>query len=154
MYEQRPRQHYVPTAYASAFISKSIADLDPDLYQQRQPEETLQSMSEQLITLQRSYTFLCEDSLIADALAQVPSLYSLLKAAVEPLRIAFGESKLLQLEALVSDDDTVLRVIVKLSHGIEKPAALMRKFKLDWWFKNCSRSEASLVFDYEIGNGF
>ena len=81
-------------------------------------------------------------------------LYILLKEAVEQLHRVFGKGKLLQLEALASDDDTVLRVIVKLSKDTAEPAALMRKFKRDWWLKNCSQSEASLVFDYEIGHGF
>ncbi len=153
IYEQCPRRHVYKEGM-SAFVFKSIADLDPDIYAQKQPEEPLQSMSEQLITLQRFYTFLSDGSLIADVLMEVPPVYSLLIAAIEPLRIAFGENKLLQLEALASDDDTVLRVIVKLSHGKQKPAALMRKFKLHWWLKHCSRSQASLVFDYEIGDGF
>jgi hypothetical protein len=44
--------------------------------------------------------------------------------------------------------------MVNLPAETEKPAELMRGFKQDWWFENCSRSEAALVFDYEIGNGF
>jgi hypothetical protein len=44
--------------------------------------------------------------------------------------------------------------VVKLPPSIEKPAELMRRFKRDWWLGIGSRSEASLVFDYEIGNGF
>jgi hypothetical protein len=153
MYEQQPRQRHVYNPYGPALIFKSIADLDPDLYVQKEPGENFRS-NEQLSNLQRSYTFLTDTAGIAEVLAQVPPLYSLLNAAVEPLRVAFGDRKLLLLEALTSDDDTVLRVIVKLSQDTETPAALMRKFKLKWWFKNCSRSEASLVFDYEIGNGF
>lgn len=154
MYEQQSREHHVPAALVSAFISKSIAPLDPDLYEQKQPVETFQWTAEPLTTLQGSYAFLSDGRVIADVLAQVPALYPLLKAAIRPLGAVFGKNKLLQLEALASDDDTVLRVIVKLPHDVEKPAALMRKFKLDWWFKNCSRSGASLIFDYEIGNGF
>jgi hypothetical protein len=153
MYEQQPRQHHVYNPYGLPLIFKSIDNLDGDLYVQKQPGETFQS-NEQLTNLQRSYTFLTDAAGIAEVLAQVPPLYSLLDAAVRPLRVAFGDKNLLLLEALTSDDDTVLRVIVKVSQDVETPEALMRKFKLDWWFKNCSRSEASLVFDYEIGNGF
>jgi len=116
--------------------------------------EAFRWTEETLITLQRSYVFLSDGPLIANVLAQVPALYPLLNAAVKPLCEIFGESKVLQLEALTSDDDTVLRVIVKVSRDIENPAALMRKFKADWWFGNCAHSEASLVFDYEISNGF
>jgi hypothetical protein len=130
-----------------------IADLDPELYLQKEPGGHFQS-NEQLADLQRSYTFLTGDAVIAEMLVQVPSLYSLLKAAVEPLRAAFGDRKLLLLEALTSDEDTVLRVMVRLSRDIQIPAALMRKFKLDWWLRNSPHSEAALVFDYETGNGF
>ena len=153
MYEQQSRWHHIYNSYGSVLIFESITVLDPDLYVQKEPDENSQP-DEQLTNLQRSYTFLTDAAGIAEVLAQVPTLYSLLNAAVEPLRVAFGDRKLLLLEALTSDDDTVLRVIVKLSQETETPAALMRKFKLDWWFKNCSLSEASLVFDYEIGNGF
>jgi hypothetical protein len=152
MYEQQARgQHYA--SYASALIFESIAHLDPDLYAQKELGENCYS-NEQLDNLQRSYTFLTDAAGIAEVLAQVPTLYSLLNVAVEPLGMAFGDRKLLLLEALTSEDDTVLRVIVKLSRDTETPAAQMRKFKREWWFKNCSRSEASLVFDYEISDGF
>ena len=154
MYEQQPQRHHAyGDLYGSVLISKSITDLNPDLYVQKEPDEKSQP-KEQLTNLQRSYTFLTDAASIAEVLAQLPALYSLLNAAVGPLRVAFGDRKLLLLEALTSDDDAVLRVIVKLSQDTEKPSALMRKFKLDWWFKKCSLSEASLVFDYEIGNGF
>jgi hypothetical protein len=152
IYEQHP-QHYNHQLALSVFISHRIADFEPDLYAQKQPEDMFNS-SEQLFNLQRSYTFLSDGFLIADVLAKVPVLYILLKEAVEQLHCVFGQDKLLQLEALASDDDTVLRVMVKLSKDTETPAALMRKFKQDWWLKNCSQTEASLVFDYEIGNGF
>jgi hypothetical protein len=87
-------------------------------------------------------------------MARVPTLYAVLQQAVDPLHRVFGKGKLLQLQALASDDDTVLRVVVKLSKDTKAPAALMRKFKQEWWLKNCSQSEASLVFDYKIGDGF
>jgi hypothetical protein len=140
IYEQHP-QHYNHQLALSVFISHRIADFEPDLYAQKQPEDMFNS-SEQLFNLQRSYTFLSDGFLIADVLAKVPVLYILLKEAVEQLHCVFGQ------------DDTVLRVMVKLSKDTETPAALMRKFKQDWWLKNCSQTEASLVFDYEIGNGF
>jgi hypothetical protein len=154
MYEQHSREHHVPAPFVSAFISKSIAGLDPDLYEQKRPAEAFQWTDEPLINLQGSYTFLSDAAVIADVLTQVPALYPLLKAAIEPLRISFGDKKLLVLEALTSDESTTLRVVVKLSHNTENPAALMRNFKQEWWLKNCSQSQASLVFDYEIGNGF
>jgi hypothetical protein len=118
------------------------------------PEAECQATEERLNTLRRFYTLASDDAPIADVLEQVTSLYSLLIEAVDPLRAVFGDGKLLELESLASDEDTVLRVVVKLLRRTENAGALMRKFKQDWWFKNCSRSEASLVFDYEIGDDF
>jgi hypothetical protein len=119
-----------------------------------QPHPNPRQIHEYLLQVQRWYALVSEGSLITAALAEVPALYLLLKEAVEPLRLAFGERKLLQLEALESDDGGILRVVVKLPSDTETPAALMRGFKQGWWFKNCSRAEGSLVFDYETGNGF
>ena len=63
---------------------------------------------------------------------------------------AFGENALLQLEALETDEEgAILRVVVNLPSATDAPADLMRGFKRDWWFQHCSRSGASLVFDYE-----
>jgi len=126
--------------------------LDP--YTQDRPQGDTPLLREQLINLQRDYTLVSNTSLITDVLADVPTLYSLLQQAVQPLRLTFGERKLLLLEALESDEDTILRVLVKLPSDTTRPAELMRGFKRDWWLKNCSRSQASVVFDYETGNGF
>jgi hypothetical protein len=119
-----------------------------------QPRPDPRLFNDYQLQLQQWYALVSEDCLITAALAEAPSLYRLLKEAVEPLRLAFGERKLLQLEALESDEGNILRVVVKLPFDTERPAALMRRFKQGWWLKNCSRSEASLVFDYETGNGY
>ena len=107
-----------------------------------------------LHTLKQYYTSISEDDPIMEALGAVPALYFLLQEAVGPLRCAFGEKALLQLEALETDEEgTILRVVVNLPSATDEPAELMRGFKRDWWFQHCSRSQASLVFDYETGNG-
>lgn len=125
----------------------------PDLV--KVPYEQLGAEStERVLSLQRSYAFLSDVADISVLLARVPSLQVLLEEAVEPLNDIFGQGKFLQLEALTSDDDSVLRVVVKLSKGTPDPAGLMRRFKQEWWLRKCSQSEASLVFDYEIGNAF
>ncbi len=151
--DQRLRPHFIPRAFVSAFVFNSTPHLDPDPYAQREPEEGLKS-NQQLTNLQRSYTLLSDGPAITDALEDVPALYPLLNDAVQHLRLVFGETSLLQLEALSSEDETFLRVMVKVSRTVERPAELMRKFKLDWWFQNCSRSEAALIFDYEMVNEF
>lgn len=113
-----------------------------------------QDKSELLKNLQKHYAFISSVDTVRDVLSKVPTLYSLLKEAVQPLRRVFGEKKFLHLETLETDEDTTLRVVVKLPSDTTNPAELMRKFKHDWWLANCARSQASLVFDYGIGNGF
>jgi hypothetical protein len=109
---------------------------------------------QQLRTLKRYYASISEDGLIMEALGEVPALYLLLKEAVGPLRAAFGDEALLQLEALETDEEgTILRVVVHLPSATDAPAERMRGFKRDWWFQRCSLSQASLVFDYERANG-
>ncbi len=111
-------------------------------------------MIDQLAHLERDYSLSGDTSVITSVLTEVPALYSLLGEAVEPLERAFGSKKLLQLQTLESDDDTVLRVMVRLPLTTAGVKEKMSRFKHDWWLKNCSRSEALLVFDYELGNGF
>jgi hypothetical protein len=107
-----------------------------------------------LLDLRRHYAFVGDESLITAALEEVPTLYALLENAAEPLRLAFGQGNLLQLEALESDEGIILRVMVKLPPRTENAPDLMGRFQRSWWFKNCSSAEASLVFDYEISDGF
>ena len=122
---------------------------------QLQPRPSPRLIREQLVQLQQFYAIVSSDSLITETLEDVPALFSLLRDAVEPLRIAFGEKKLLKLEAVEAPDEgNILRVIVQLSTGTARPTDLMRGFKRNWWLNKCVRSQASLVFDYEIGNGF
>ncbi len=102
--------------------------------------------------LQKDYALIDEESDYEEALQQTPSLYALLREAVAPLKAAFPNEAFFQLEVL-KDDDFMLRVIVRLPAGTVNAAEMMRSFKQNWWFKNCHRSEASLVFDYETGDG-
>jgi hypothetical protein len=154
LYEDQQIHHCVPPRDLSHFIAHSGTSFAQDLYAQAQPHADTLPLREGLADLHRHYAVVTDESLITDVLVMVPALYYLLKEAVQPLRCAFGERKLLQLEALESDEDTVLRVMVKLPSDTPRPAELMHKFKRDWWLTNCSRSQALLVFDYEIGNGF
>ena len=108
----------------------------------------------QLRELRRSYALLSDDKLIATTIRDAPALFSLLTMAIKPLHAAFGEAKLLQLEALESDEGTMLRVIVKLLYRAENAVQMMGEFNRNWWIDNCARSKASLAFDYESGDGF
>jgi hypothetical protein len=108
----------------------------------------------QVQELRRHYALLSDDAQIGAAFEEVPVLFALLKDAVKPLIAAFGDERLFQLEALESDEGTILRVIVKLPHKIGNITDMMSKFNREWWLDNCARSKASLVFDYEFGDGF
>ncbi len=118
----------------------------------RIPYSSAEYLRGQLLQLQHHYALVGDDALVAASLTESPALYSLLEEAVEPLRAAFGENKLLRLEALESDEGSILRVIVQLPCEAENAAELMHRFKSNWWLRNCSRSNASLVFDYETGD--
>jgi hypothetical protein len=120
--------------------------ISSDPYAQKEPAD---AANRQLISLRRSYTLVSDDELIADVLHEVPALYSLLKEAVKPLQEAFDESVILRLDALTSEEDVTLRVVVKTASGTADDAARIRKFKRNWWLKNIARSRASLIFDYE-----
>ena len=139
LYDQNP----IP-AYSKAFSVFTLHAKDP--YDQTEPVEIV---NRQLNHLRRFYTLVGEDDLIADVLQDVPALPSLLSEAVKPLQEAFGESTMLRLEVLTSDEDTTLRVVAKPSSDVTDTADRMRQFKRSWWRNNIARSRASLSFDYE-----
>jgi hypothetical protein len=155
LYESQQSSRYVREHGFPTFISNNSTDFDLELYTQGRHNGYTRLLRAQLMNIQLDYALVSDERLITEVLADVPTLYSLLKAAVQPLRLTFGETKLLlQIEALESDEDTILRVMVRLPSDTAQPAELMRTFKRDWWLQNCSRSEASLVFDYETGDAF
>jgi len=43
---------------------------------------------------------------------------------------------------------------VRLPANEANPEEMMHRFKRDWWYANCARSEASLAFDYDAPDGF
>ena len=137
-----------------AIFHRDCAPLVPRHYAYEQNYINPDYARDQLRKLQEDYVFLSDEPSFTEVLTKLPEVYRLLRNAVEPLRRAFGEKNLFQLESLASDDDTVLRVIVTLPSDTTGPAELMRRFKRSWWLKHCARSEASLVFDYEIADGF
>ena len=108
--------------------------------------------SEQLLALQKYYTFLDSDPIIIKFLDEEPALYLLLGEAVEPLRSAFGKRCILQARVVSSDEDSLLKVAVQLPASFGDPESALRSFDQDWWLNNCHRSGAGLVFDYEIQN--
>ncbi len=99
------------------------------------------------------YAFTCSDAIMADALVEQPGLFPLLREAVEPMRRDLTRFPYPKIQALQSDEGTILRVLVQLPSGPEPPSARMRRFKNNWWVKNCHRADAGLVFDYEIADG-
>jgi hypothetical protein len=88
---------------------------------------------------------------VIEVLEEEPSLFTLLIEAVQPLRIAFPEMRLLLVRLQHSDDDRLLKVAVQLpSNFSDDPESALRSFDREWWLSNCHRSGGVLVFDYEI----
>ena len=68
----------------------------------------------QLRTLYQHYTILDNDHTVTELLATEPALYSLLIDAVEPLKHAFGDKRLVYIRVQSSDEDSMLKVAVRL----------------------------------------
>jgi hypothetical protein len=108
-------------------------------------------LSGQLRTLRQYYTLLESDRGVIDVLEDEAALFTLLIEAVQPLRTAFGEKRLLQVRVQYSDDDRLLKVAVQLPADFDCDAeGALRSFDREWWLKNCHRSGGTLVFDYEM----
>ena len=105
----------------------------------------------QLRALRQYYTVIGSDRSVIDVLEDEAALSKLLIEAVQPLRTAFGEKRLLQVRVQNSDDDRLLRVAVQLPADFDCDAeGALRSFDREWWLKNCHRSGGTLVFDYEM----
>jgi hypothetical protein len=120
------------------------------VYEHPQPK---QDFSAQLSALHQHYTILDDDRTFIELLATDPALYSLLIKAVEPLRHAFGDKRLIYIRIQSSDEDSILKVTVRLPANFgDNPEAALQAFDEEWWLNNCHRSSSLLVFDYELQN--
>src|SRR5262252_4573626 len=63
----------------------------------------------QLRALQEHYTILDDDRTVREILEAEPVLYTLLIEAIEPLRHAFGDKRIIHVRVLSSDEDTILK---------------------------------------------
>jgi hypothetical protein len=105
----------------------------------------------QLRALRQHYTILDSSRSLIEFLGQEPALYALLAEAVQHLKDAFGERRLVQVRLQASDDGSLLKAAVQLPADFgDDPERALQSFDEEWWLKNCSRSGGSLVFDYEI----
>jgi hypothetical protein len=105
----------------------------------------------QLRTLHQHYTILDNDHTVTEILKTEPALYSLLIEAVEPLRHAFGNKRLMYIRIQSSDEDSILKVTVRLPANFgDDPERALQAFDEEWWLNNCHRSGSALVFDYEM----
>ena len=69
---------------------------------ERQGRPSARVALERFRQLRQAYSLVGDESVVASALTELPSLYPLLQEAVQPLQVAFGDEKRLQLEALES----------------------------------------------------
>lgn len=138
------------TEYAARFDRPDVGLIATDEPRDEQPR-TYRDLVEQLRTLQQHYVILGGDRPMIEFLEQKPALFSLLIEAVRPLQRAFGEERVFHVRMLHSDDDSLLKVAVRLPADFDDDAeAALRSFDLDWWLGCCHRSGGALVFDYEI----
>jgi hypothetical protein len=121
-----------------------------DLYKQRRPTR---DFTPQLQILHRYYAIMDDDRPIIELLQEEPELHSLLLDAVEPLRQAFGDKRLIYIRVQTCDEDSILKVAVRLPANFDDdPECALQAFDEAWWLKNCHRSGGALVFDYEMQN--
>jgi hypothetical protein len=119
-----------------------------DVYNHPQPKK---NFAEQLRILHQHYTILSDDRTIIELLAAERALYSLLLDAVAPLRQAFGDKRLIYIRVQSSDEDSILKITVRLpAHFGDDPEGALQAFDEAWWLNNCHRSRGTLVFDYEM----
>lgn len=119
-------------------------------YEHSQPKK---DFSAQLRALHQHYTILDDDRTFIELLATEPALCSLLIEAVEPLRHAFGDKRLIYIRIQSSDEGSILKVTVRLPANFgDNPEGALQAFDEEWWLYNCHRSGGALVFDYEMQN--
>ena len=117
-------------------------------YDHPQPNK---NFTEQLRALHQHYTILDDDRTVSELLETEPALYSLLNEAVEPLRHAFGDKRIIHIRVQSSDEDSILKVAVQLPADFGgDPEHALQSFDEEWWLNNCRRSGGALVFDYEM----
>jgi len=104
---------------------------------------------QQVRALQERYTIADTDS-VAGILSGQRSLFRILVEAAAPLHQAFGKRRVLQLRAQFSDEESMLKAVVRIPANFDDPERALRSFDAAWWLENCRRSGGSLVFDYEI----
>ena len=127
-----------------SFLEANLADL----YEQRRPTR---DFTPQLQTLHQYYTIMDDDRTVTEFVQEEPELYWLLLEAVDPLRQAFGEKRLIYIRVQTSDEDSILKVAVRLPANFgDDPERVLQAFDEEWWLKNCHRSGGALVFDYEM----
>jgi len=103
-----------------------------------------------LQTLQQFYTPVGAEDQIVNRLAESPALYQLLSEAVGHIHAEFGDAAMLQLKALESDEDVLMKVVIYSALGMAEAEAALGRFDETWWLDNCHRSPSTLVFDYAV----
>ncbi|MEP7308901.1 MAG: hypothetical protein ABJA98_25620 [Acidobacteriota bacterium] len=115
-------------------------------YQNLRPRRDLML---QLRNLQQHYLTLDNDRAVVEFFEAEPGLPALLHEAVRPLTTAFGEGSLFHVRLQSSEDETLLKVAVRLPAGFVDAERALCTFDQEWWLNNCHRSGGALVFDYE-----
>jgi len=92
-----------------------------------------------LQALRQFYTPVGAADQIISRLAEAPALYKLLSKAVQHIHAEFSDAVILQLNALESDEDVLIKVVILSPLGMEEAT-----------LNNCHRSPSAIVFDYAV----
>jgi hypothetical protein len=151
---REPQWYELQTATQSLRTASEVHGSGGSFFTQSNTFEQIRSnrdVTGKLRTLRQLYMVLESDRRVIEVLEEQAGLFTLLIEAVGPLRMAFGEKRLLQVRVQYSDDDRLLKVAVQLPADFgSDPEGALRSFDRKWWLQNCHRSGGVLVFDYEI----
>lgn len=105
---------------------------------------------EDIRKLKSIYLF-TSDELIASFLTGHSAVARVLLAAETPLKRAFGDSAIFDLQ-LSRDEDgsTILYAVVIWRESMQGAVDALKNFDDDWWLDHMSPATASLVFTYEL----
>ena len=149
--EPQYEKRRVSIPWSEAHSTTGVMSDDHDLSYFYNSQLPPKDFTKDLEALKRHYIFLDDDQTILRFLETQPAISPLLMGAVEPLRNAFGDRRLIYIRTQSSDEDNLLRVVIRLSADFgSDPERALRSFHKEWWLNNCHRSGGTLVFDYEM----
>jgi hypothetical protein len=151
--ERQYENQRVSIPWPEAYSTMGVISDDRVLSHFYHSPQPYKDFKEDLEALHKHYIFLDDDRTIIRFFETHPAISSLLMGAVEPLRGAFGDRRLIYIRIQSSDEDSLLKVAVLLPADFgNDPELALQSFDEEWWLNNCHSSGGTLVFDYEMQN--